>query len=310
MANFVEDIITSIDTTLQLHIGSTFQNITSGSSAFLTSLVTLYLIFVGLGVWTGKINISMSELLKRVLKIATALGFFLSWPLFNDFIVQFITTAPDALAAKATGSSSSTITGAMGNNFDSGMSFVGKVMASGGWGLQYLLGLVVLIAVLAQVVYALFLIVLSKIAVSLLLGLAPLFLVFLMFDSTKRMVETWIQQLINYSLVILLTIGVLSIMDSLVAFVISQAESSGNTDLGTVIAPTVVLLITTIILMQVTSISSAIAGGIHLSSLGAGSAVMNSSALMAKVSSSSVGNAIKKAVSRVQRGSGGTVSKA
>ena len=54
------------------------------------------------------------------------------------------------------------------------------------------------------VVVTAFLLALSKVALSLILALGPIFIVLLFFDATKRFFEAWVAQLANYALVTLL----------------------------------------------------------------------------------------------------------
>ena len=65
---------------------------------------------------------------------------------------------------------------------------------------------------LVSVAYALYLLVLSKIALAILLGLAPLFFLFLLFDATRDFFVHYLRQVFNFALIPIFTAAVLSIM--------------------------------------------------------------------------------------------------
>ena len=54
------------------------------------------------------------------------------------------------------------------------------------------------------VIYSTFLLILSKLAIALLLAVAPLILLLLIFDNTRGFFEGWLRQLANYALIPLL----------------------------------------------------------------------------------------------------------
>jgi len=72
-------------------------------------------------------------------------------------------------------------------------------------------------------IYAMFLLALSKIALSILLALGPLFIALLFFETTKRFFEAWVAQLANYAFVALLTVLVAALMMQVVATAAQQA---------------------------------------------------------------------------------------
>ena len=71
---------------------------------------------------------------------------------------------------------------------------------SGDFG-YYVAGAVVWVLIGLLCVYTMFLIALSSIALAVLLALGPLFIVLLLFDSTRRFFEAWLAQLANYALI-------------------------------------------------------------------------------------------------------------
>ena len=76
-------------------------------------------------------------------------------------------------------------------------------------------------------VYAMFLIALSTIALSVLLALGPLFVAMLFFEATKRFFAAWIAQLANYALITVLTVMVAALLLQVVQSYAAQTAARG-----------------------------------------------------------------------------------
>jgi type IV secretion system protein VirB6 len=124
-------------------------------------------------------------------------------------------------------------------------------------------------------VYTAFLFALGAIALAVLLAAGPIFIMFLFFDSTKRFFESWIAQLANYALIVILA--------SLVAAVIlNSVNNAANAAIG--LGSTLTILeamnffVTTILafllMRQVMSIASGLASGVALATGGIVSGLM------------------------------------
>src|SRR6202007_1583674 len=92
----------------------------------------------------------------------------------------------------------------------------------------YLAGFVVYFIVGITVLYTIFLLALSRIALSVLLALGPLFIALLLFNSTKRFFETWLAQLSNYAFITIITVLVAALMLHVVTVSAQQAVSVGG----------------------------------------------------------------------------------
>ena len=77
-------------------------------------------------------------------------------------------------------------------------------------------------------IYAVFLLTLSRIALSVLLAIGPLFIGLLFFESTKRFFEAWLAQLANYAFVSILTVLVAALMLHVVDVAAQQALNTGG----------------------------------------------------------------------------------
>ena len=133
-----------------------------------------------------------------------------------------------------------------------------------------LAGVAVYLLVSLTAVYTVFLLCLSRIALSvLLLALGPLFIVLALFDSTRRFCEAWIAQLANYALIAILTVLVAALMMNLLSSVSQAAAATGG---GVSIADAVRVCMaagmTFLVMRQVMPIASGLASGVALSTFG------------------------------------------
>ena len=269
MANVLENVLDLIEQASNTYIGDSYAALAATLHPFFRSAFILYIMLYGIGMLQGKIEMPVLSFVWRCLKISIIYGIAFTFTYYNTYLVDLFTNGPDALAASMVGMSGSTVTDAMGIVYQDAIDATARAFESDGYILPYLIGAAIFIVATMVVAYTLFLIGLSKIAMALLLGLGPVFLLCLMFDSTKRMFETWLQQMINFFLIVVLTVGALSLLVIIFQKAVDAIPANAdNITLGTVIPMVIVGLIMYLLLKQIMGLASAIAGGIQLSTLG------------------------------------------
>ncbi|CAN7776015.1 type IV secretion system protein [Variovorax sp. LjRoot175] len=235
------------------------------------TLATIYVMMWGFLSLTGRIQEPIWEGVKRILFIAIILGVGLRLWLFNGVIVDTFFNAPSQLAATITGSANPV--SVIDTIWDKGGTVASNLWNKGGvlngdFGF-YLAGAVVYFIMGGVAVYALFLLVLSKLALALILALGPVFICLLFFEATRRFFEAWIAQLANYALVAVLSTLVASLMLQVVSSYATQTAARGAA-IVTVDALNMVLCASLVLLImrQVMPIAAGLASGIALSSFG------------------------------------------
>ena len=113
-----------------------------------------------------------------------------------------------------------------------------------------------------------FLIILSKIMISILIALGPLFIISTLFDATKSFFVNWLNMLCRYGLILILLFGInkfaLDIFDSYLS-----AAVADNTILISTAAPTAVMaLIIFFLLCQISKIAKGLGAGIAIQPTG------------------------------------------
>jgi type IV secretion system protein VirB6 len=253
------------------YIGSNTALVAAALEPAVIVLATLYVMLWGYLQMTGRIEEPFVVGLKRVIVLAVVMAAALRLWLYNSVIVDTFYSAPAELASALVGSTDPVSTidaiwqqgGAVAERlWDKG----GVLGSDAGF---YLAGAAVWLLIGLLCVYSMFLIALSSIASTVLLAIGPLFIVMLLFDSTRRYFEAWIGQLANYALITILTVVVAGLLLHVVQSYAAQTAARGSA-LLTVDALDMVLMSTLVFLLmrQIMPIAAGLAGGVAIGSFG------------------------------------------
>jgi len=234
-------------------------------------LATLYVMVWGYLQLVGRIDEPFVAGLKRIVLLAVILGGALHLWLYNALIVDTFFSAPSQLAAGIIGA------------YDP-VGIVDQIMLVGGDAANlllekggildgnlsyYLAGFGVYLIVGLTAIYTMFLLALSRVALSVLLAIGPLFIALLLFETTKKFFEAWVAQLATYGLITILTVLVAALMLNLVTTAAQQAADQGG---GITIADAVRVCLaaglTFLVMRQVMPMAAGLASGLALSSFG------------------------------------------
>jgi type IV secretion system protein VirB6 len=246
----------------------------------------------------GQIDEPILDGLIRLLTLVVAFGVGLRLWLFHDLVVDTFFSAPAELGAALVGASDPVVL--IDSIWAHGGAVAGSLwdrggMLSGDVGF-YLAATAVYLLVGVVCVYAMFPISLSRVAICILLAVAPLFIVLVLFRSTRRFFDAWIHELSNYALVSVLTIAVAALMLDLVDTYAAQTAARGNAVL-TVDALDLALVcgLVSLVLRQVLPIAARLSGGGSLSDFGAlGSVARRVGALAGSVAASTVASSLEE----------------
>ena len=257
LANYVGDQTARVSATLEPAIVAT---------------ATLYVTVWGYLQLTGKIEEPFVSGLKRIVVLSIVLGVSLQLWLYNTIIVDTFFDAPGQLAAQIIGADDSVtiVDRIIFLGGDAG----GLLMQKGGilnGNFSYdIAGFAVYLIVGLTAIYTIFLLTLSRVALSVLLALGPIFITLLLFDSTRHYFLSWLGQLANYALVSLLAALAAALMMTLIA---TAAQAAANQGGGIQVADAVRVCmaagLTFLIMRQVMPIAAGLAHGVALQSYGA-----------------------------------------
>jgi type IV secretion system protein VirB6 len=262
---------------LATYIGDNTAKIAALLSPAIAVLAVIYVMVWGYLQLIGEIQEPFMTGLKRIILLVVILGGTLNLWAYNTLIVDTVFNAPGQLAAGMIGAYDSVdiVDQILFSGSDTASLLLQKGGIFNGDFSYYIAGIAVYAVVGVTAIYAMFLLALSRIALSILLSLGPLFIALLFFQTTKRFFESWIAQLANYAFITILTVLVAALMLNLVSAAANQAAALGG---GISIADGVRVCLaaglTFLIMRQVMPMAAGLASGLALSSFGLVSAAL------------------------------------
>ena len=261
---------------LSTYIATNTARIASLLEPTIVTLAVLYVMVWGYLQLMGQIEEPFLTGIRRIATLAVILGVSLDLWLYNQLIVDTFFNAPGQLAAGIVGAYDpvAIIDQIIFTGGDAGALLIQKGGIFHGFSYD-VAGFAVYIMVALTAVYTIFLLTLSRIALSVLLALGPLFIALLFFQTTKRFFEAWIAQLANYALITILTVLMAALMMTVLSDAAKQAVSTGG---GITIAEGVRVCmaagLTFLVMRQVMPMAAGLASGLALSSFGVVSAAL------------------------------------
>nr|WP_250310634.1 type IV secretion system protein [Rickettsia endosymbiont of Oedothorax gibbosus] len=181
---------------------------------YIKAVLILYVMLYGAMFLLGMVKINQQDLIIRIAKIAIVSGLMneSTFRFFNEYIFDFITNFSDGIISNMSGYSMFSSTDKISNPFmflDALMSkilfsktFAGQVLSLLSMGLSGLIYFVILfisiIIVIITVLRAVAVYIMAFMATALLIGIAPLFLTFMLFDFTRYLFDNWVRFTFRY----------------------------------------------------------------------------------------------------------------
>jgi type IV secretion system protein VirB6 len=256
---------------LVTYIGDNTVRVAGALEPAIVTLGVLYVMVWGYLHLAGQIEEPFVAGIKRILVLGLILGVSLRLWLYQPVIVDTFFNAPGQLAAVVVGSydSERIIDEIIFSGGDAATLLIQKGGILNGDFSYYLAGIAVYIIVGLTAIYTIFLLTLSRIALSVLLALGPLFIALLMFASTKRFFEAWLAQLANYALITILTVLVAALMMTLLSAAAEQAASTGGgIEIAHAARVCMAAGLTFLVMRQVMPMAAGLASGLALSTFG------------------------------------------
>ena len=265
------DLFTSIDTSLASYVSSTSASVITWLTPVFSNLLIIYIAMLGYAHMMGAVEEPLLDAFKRVVRIGIILTLALSVGTYSSVIVDFLYNGPEQLAAVLTG----TPPGAtlLDDLYKLGFEIGDRAWDEGGildgdFGM-YMIAVIMWIGTIILTAYAAFLLLMAKVALSVLLAVGPIFIVLALFPTTQRFFDAWIAMTINYGLLVVLAIAVVQIIvGGLFAPQLTAIHAAGGVSTGNVLNAIILVTVSTLILRQVSTISSALGGGIALATQG------------------------------------------
>src|SRR5580698_1314382 len=259
------------------YIGDNTTRIAATLEPAIVTLGVVYVMVWGYLQLTGAIEEPFMGGVKRIITLAVILGCALQLWLYNSVIVDTFFNAPSQVGAVVVGAFDPV--GIVDQIIFEGGDSANLLLEKGGLldgnFAYYLAGIGVYVIVGLTAIYTIFLLALSRIALSVLLALGPLFITLLLFDSSKRFFEAWMAQLANYAFIAILTVLVAALMLHVVTLAAQQATGAGGSiQIAHAVRLCMAAGLTFLVMRQVMPMAAGLASGLALSTFGTVSAAL------------------------------------
>lgn len=268
---FFAEFTVWLNALLTTYIGDNTARIAAALEPAVLTFGILYVIVWGYLQLTGQIEEPFITGLKRIFVLALILGVSLRLWLYQPVIVDTFFNAPAQLAAAVVGAfdSVTTIDQIIGSGTGAAELLIQRGGVLDGNFSFYLAGFATYLIVGLTAIYTIFLLTLSRIALSVLLAIGPLFIALLLFAATKRFFESWLAQLCNYALITVLTVLVAALMMQLLGVAAAQAASAGGEiRISDAVRVCMAAGLTFLVMRQVMPMAAGLASGLALSTFG------------------------------------------
>ncbi|WP_341755413.1 type IV secretion system protein [Candidatus Tisiphia endosymbiont of Ptychoptera albimana] len=181
---------------------------------YIKAVLILYVMSYGAMFLLGMVKINQQDLVIRIVKIAIVSGLMneSTFEFFNNYIFDFVTNFSDGIISNMSGYSMFSSTNKITNPFmflDALMSkilfsktFAGQVLSLISMGLSGLIYFVIVfiatMIVIITALRAMAVYIMAFMAIAILIGVAPLFLTFMLFDFTRYLFDNWVRFTFRY----------------------------------------------------------------------------------------------------------------
>lgn len=284
----ITTLLQTVDQLGQNYVSSAYQALASaatsgGGTGVAGLLLTLYVIFWGVGIWQGTATGGPADHAFRLFRAFLIYAMATSWGDFQTFAYNALNSGPSAIGnallnvvttANNTGTAANLnsvngVQSALQNMWNTTNSATEAFLQNAGitnWG-PYIFAAVFYVVMALLIGFAIFLIILSKMFMWLLLALAPVFIILLLFGATTRFFGGWMSALVQYFLVQVLVYAFLAFYVSLIQQSIDTLNGVANSKSATwaTIGPVVLMAIIGVLLLsQINNVAAAIAGGVPI----------------------------------------------
>ncbi len=283
---FFSGTINTVDAVIADFVHNVYMNFIQANSNVITLVLTVYVMFLGYQFLSHSHHFNLNVVTKHLIVMLGVYGLVMNWDLYNTFVYNIFTNEPGNVAkivvdAAGKFKSGQAITQALDAIYAAVMNatinFFGQVNFSAA-GVAFLVyGLLVFVIGTLLCVFALLLFVYAKMMMAVALALGPVFILFLLWNSTKGLFSAWLNKLITLALIPIVTSAILALMLSVIDVTLPGIHQSTENLQFYGIAPFLGLsLATTLVLSQVFRIAASLGGGITLTSLSAGAEIARS----------------------------------
>lgn len=276
---FLASMFSTVDAAVDTYVTATVASVTTAIAPVANQCFLLYMILWGFAMYRGMIDEPILDGTFRMLRLLFISHIAINVGTYSGLIVDNLIALPNYMttlvANGGTVSESRTVLDdILSDTINTGNKLweSGSILPPDSNPGAYFMAIIVWISAVFCTGYAAFLLILSKVALGVLVGLGPIFIFMSIFDATKKFFDAWIGQCINYVLISAMTISVIKLLFGMYAAVTAgalAASDSADFSFASVASMFLLSVICFLVLMQVQSLAASLGGGVALSTLGA-----------------------------------------
>jgi type IV secretion system protein VirB6 len=270
------DNLKYINDVCEAYVGENVAAVARVLGPFLSAMLALYVALWGFASLRGLIREPLNEFISRLVKLTAILGVGYSLANYNTLITNTFLHGPDEfVAGLARSPGQAGVVSGLDAMMGQGAELAGKFWTKAGvldgdFGMYIVAGIVMLMTVVVTA-YSFFLMALSKVMLTVIVCLGPLFFIGLLFEATAGFFNAWLRQLANYFLVPLLVVMVNLLIMKLFSRAAEGATAITSTTEVAQLFPFLAMgVVCLLALASVLSVAAGLAGGVSLSSFGMG----------------------------------------
>jgi type IV secretion system protein VirB6 len=270
------DSLAYINAVCESYVGENVVAVARVVGPFLTTMMVLYVALWGFASMRGLIKEPVNEFINRVLKLTAILGIGFNLANYNILITNTFLRGPDEFVA---GLARSPGSGGVISGLDA-LLYDGLLLTTRFWSKagvldgdfgMYLIAAAVIVMTIVVTAYAFFLMALSKVVLTAVVAIGPVFFIGLLFEATAGFFNSWLRQLANYFLVPVLVVMInLLVMKLFASAAQGPTAMTSSAEVAEAFPFLAMGLVCLLALASVLSIAAGLAGGVSLSSFGMG----------------------------------------
>lgn len=270
MATVFTEVFDKIDVAIQEVIAGNVSNLMNTLEPLLLSGFTVYLLFLFLSYWNGRFEDSIVDFFKKVIAWILILGFSVNVSGYNQTIMPIVMGLGDGLSHALNGQTNATV---LDNMATSMVDIVIKnndeanklpITSVGRYLMIVIYNAIVIISFSVFLVISASYILLAKIFTGILALVGPVFISLGLFPATRQYFTAWINQVVNYSLMLLLMNIVASFMIKIYGEVIDFSNIDYPTTNTFLISVVLLSFMFFVVLLKIPELANGLAGGVSV----------------------------------------------
>ncbi|SHN91356.1 hypothetical protein BHECKSOX_1660 [Bathymodiolus heckerae thiotrophic gill symbiont] len=263
-----QDMFTTVDTALINHVANGSSNLIALLTPIFNSMFIIWITIWGYMAMMGRIEGLLQDSFFRMLRITFIIMLGLTSAQYNAVIVTFLQQAPETIASAIIGAPTAGITATLDDAttkiFNSGINAWNR------GGLSNLSQLIIALLIFGfggvLIILLASLILMSKVSMTLLLAIGPLFIISTLFQSTQRFFDSWIGIIMNSAFILIIAA---SLGSTFLTIANNFATGRVNPTMSDAFAFFLLFSMMIFFVKQIPGIAAALGGGFALSAQGA-----------------------------------------